>query len=467
MKRSNEKYKRLTKLFFGAVLVLGLTALYGCIWIGYYNRYILQNPFYRRGNWVIILLYGTLLTFFLNTYGGFKIGYLKNWNLIYSQLISIIFANVFTYGQIAVIDKRFVNPIYIILMTLAEGAFIILWTLIFLVIYQNMFPPRRMLFIEGARRDYHLKEKIQSREDKYEICESISYKKNLSAIERKIDQYDAVIVGDMPSHERNLILKYCYARGIRTYSVPKISDILLKSSDELNLFDTPLLLSRNIGLTIEQQWMKRIEDIVVAMLMLVLISPVFLFAAIGIKCTEGGPICYKQDRLTMNGTLFQIYKFRTMVVNAEKLSGPVLASDRDPRILPIGRFLRATRLDELPQILNILKGEMSLVGPRPERPELAAEIEKKIPEFSYRLKVKAGLTGYAQVYGKYNTTAYDKLKLDLMYIRKYSLLLDLKLIIMTPKIMLLKESTEGIAPDPDVPLQSQRGNYKRDGKQEA
>ncbi len=186
-----------------------------------------------------------------------------------------------------------------------------------------------------------------------------------------------------------------------------------------------------------------------------------------IKCTDGGPIFYKQDRLTVDGKRFSIYKFRTMVVNAEQMSGPVLASDRDPRILPIGRFLRATRLDELPQILNILKGEMSLVGPRPERPELAAEIEKKIPEFSYRLKVKAGLTGYAQVYGKYNTTAYDKLKLDLMYIRKYSLLLDLKLIIMTPKIMLLKESTEGIVPDPDVPLQSQRGNYKRDGKQEA
>ena len=199
--------------------------------------------------------------------------------------------------------------------------------------------------------------------------------------------------------------------------------------------------------------MKRIEDIVVAILMLVLFSPIFLFAAIGIKCTDGGPVFYKQDRLTMDGKLFQIYKFRTMVVNAEKLSGPILASDRDPRILPIGRFLRATRLDELPQILNILKGEMSLVGPRPERPELAAEIEKNIPEFSYRLKVKAGLTGYAQVYGKYNTTAYDKLKLDLMYIRKYSLLLDLKLIIMTPKIMLLKESTEGVTPDPDIPLQ--------------
>ena len=153
-----------------------------------------------------------------------------------------------------------------------------------------------------------------------------------------------------------------------------------------------------------------------------------------------------------------IYKFRTMVVDAEKMSGPVLASERDPRILPIGKILRATRMDELPQILNILKGEMSLVGPRPERPELAAEIEREIPEFRYRLKVKAGLTGFAQVYGKYNTNSYDKLKLDLMYIRKYSLMLDLKLILMTPKIMFLKESTEGVSIESEI---SDRNQYDR------
>ena len=160
--------------------------------------------------------------------------------------------------------------------------------------------------------------------------------------------------------------------------------------------------------------------------------------------TDGGPVIYQQTRLTKNGKKFQIYKFRTMVQNAEADGKARLASEGDPRILPIGRVLRATRLDELPQIYNILKGDMSIVGPRPERPELAAELEKEIPEFSFRLQVKAGLTGYAQVYGKYNTTPYDKLKLDLTYIRNYSVLEDLKLIIMTPKIMLMKESTEGV-----------------------
>ena len=166
--------------------------------------------------------------------------------------------------------------------------------------------------------------------------------------------------------------------------------------------------------------------------------------AVLIKITDKGPVFYSQERLTEHGKVFRIYKFRTMIQNAECQTGAMRASIQDDRILPIGVFLRRMRLDELPQLLNILKGEMSLVGPRPERPELAREIEKEIPEFSYRLKFKAGLTGYAQVYGKYNTTFYDKLKLDLMYIRNHSLFLDLKLLLLTPKILFMKESTEGV-----------------------
>ena len=437
-----ERYKRLIKVSFAVIMLLGLCLLYAVVWSGYYNETILQAPFYRRGNWMMVLIYGILLAFFMSTYGGFKIGYLKNGNLIYSQIISVLFTNIVTYLQIAVIDRRLVNPIYLLPMTLVEIAFIIIWTMLFQTGYRNMFPPRKMLFVEGDRKDYHLRDKMNARDDKYQICEVISYKSRMEDIKKKIDQYDAVVLGDMPSHERNLLLKYCYMSEIRTYSVPKISDVLLRSSDELNIFDTPLMLSRNIGLSIEQEWIKRAEDVLIASLMFILFSPIFLIAAIGIKCTDHGPVFYKQERLTKNGKKFMIYKFRTMIVDAEKASGPVLATDKDPRVLPIGKVLRATRLDELPQIVN-----MSVVGPRPERPDIAAEIEKDVPEFSYRLKVKSGLTGYAQVYGKYNTTFYDKLKLDLMYIRKYSLLLDLKLILMTPKIMFLKESTEGVVED--------------------
>lgn len=447
MTNEREKYKRLLKLMFAGILLLGLLVIYGITWICYYNERVLWMPYFRKGNWVIIFLYGVLLVFFMSTYGGFKIGYLKSGNLIYSQMLSVIFTNIFTYFFIAVLDRRFVSPAYMVIMTMAEAIYILGWTMLFQMIYGNIFPPKKLLFIAGSRRDYHLQDKINARDDKYEICEIVSYKQGIDSIKERIGLYDAVIIGDMPSHERNLLLKYCFECGVRSYSVPKLSDILLKSSDELTLFDSPLFLSRNMGLTIEQTWMKRAEDIVIASIMLVLFSPVFLAAAVGIKCTDRGPIFYKQERLTKDGKKFMIYKFRTMVVDAEKKSGPVLASEKDPRILPVGRFLRATRMDELPQILNILKGEMSVVGPRPERPELAAEIEKDVPEFSYRLKVKAGLTGYAQIYGKYNTTSYDKLKLDLMYIRKYSIFLDIKLILMTPKIMFMKESTEGVMPE--------------------
>ena len=413
------------------------------IWIGWYNK-IIWAPFFRRGNWMMIFIYAILLIFFMNTYGGFKVGFLKKGNLIYSQILAVLFTNIVTYFQITVQDKRFTTPVPLGVNIALSVVAILVWTLIFQWIYGLIFPPRRMLLISGDYSDYHLLEKMNAREDKYIISQIINYKEGMEKLIPQIDQYDVIIVGDMPSHERNLIIKYCYAKQIRTYSVPKISDILLRSSVDLNLFDSPLLLSRNTGLAIEQMFCKRLMDVVFSLLGLVISAPFFLLIAISIKLTDRGPVFYKQTRLTKDGKTFEIYKFRTMIQNAEKYSGAVLASEHDPRILLVGRLLRATRLDELPQIFNILKGEMSIVGPRPERPELAAEIEKEIPEFSYRLKVKAGLTGYAQVYGKYNTTSYDKLKLDLTYIRNYSIFLDLKLIFMTPKIMLLKESTEGV-----------------------
>lgn len=438
-----EKYKRLIKVIFSVVLIAMLAGIYGFIWTGWYNK-IIWAPFFRRGNWMMIFIYAILLIFFMNTYGGFKVGFLKKGNLIYSQILSVLFTNLVTYFQITVQDKRFTTPVPLGVNILLSIVVIFVWTLIFQWIYGVIFPPRRMLLISGDYSDYHLLEKMNAREDKYIISQIISYKEGMDTLIPQINQYDGVIVGDMPSHERNLIIKYCFSKQIRTYSVPKISDILLRSSVDLNLFDSPLLLSRNTGLAIEQMFCKRLMDIVFSLVGLIISAPFFFIIAVSIKLTDQGPVFYKQTRLTKDGKAFEIYKFRTMIQNAEQFSGAVLAAEHDPRILPVGRLLRATRLDELPQIFNILKGEMSIVGPRPERPELAAEIEKEIPEFSYRLKVKAGLTGYAQVYGKYNTTSYDKLKLDLTYIRNYSIFLDLKLIFMTPKIMLLKESTEGV-----------------------
>ena len=262
-------------------------------------------------------------------------------------------------------------------------------------------------------------------------------------IKEKIDEYPSVILGDIPAHERNIFLKYCFEQNIRCYSIPKISDILLRNADSIHLFDTTLMLSRNRGLTAEQEFAKRAMDIVFSLIGLVIASPFMLVIAILIKAYDGGPVFYKQDRLTKDGRVFQILKFRSMKMQSEK-KGARLAMKDDDRITPVGRVLRQIHFDELPQIFNILKGDMSLVGPRPERPEIARQYLEEIPEFNYRLKVKAGLTGYAQVYGKYNTTPYDKLKLDLTYIETYSFVQDIKLLMLTFKILFQKENTEGV-----------------------
>jgi lipopolysaccharide/colanic/teichoic acid biosynthesis glycosyltransferase len=227
--------------------------------------------------------------------------------------------------------------------------------------------------------------------------------------------------------------------------MPKIPDVIIKGSTQLHLFDTPLLLTREYALTIDQRVIKRIIDIVCSFILLIIASPFMLITAVLIKIYDKGPILYKQVRCTKNGAEFKILKFRSMKVDAEKDGVARLAAVNDDRITPIGKFIRAVRIDELPQLFNIIAGDMSFIGPRPERPEIIKQYLENMPEFAYRTKVKAGLAGYAQVYGKYNTTPYDKLKLDLCYIENYSTLLDLKLMMLTLKILLKAESTEGIS----------------------
>lgn len=442
--RLYEPFKRLFRLL-GALLLLGVeTCVYGYVWNGYFNK-LIEFPFWRRGNWLMIALYAGLLFFFLFTYGGLKIGYLKKENLLCSQILSIGLLNLITYIQISLLDKKFHSPKVLLIMTITQLLLAIGWTFLFQRLYRFLFPPRRMLLVYGDRQAFHLVEKINSREDKYYLQTAIHIRAGMETILEEAKRYDALIIGDIPAKERNALLKKCFEEDIRTYSVPKLSDILIRTSEELDIFDSPLLLSRNDGISGIQRFIKRAMDLVCSGIGIVVLSPFFLLVALSIYLTDRGPVFYKQTRLTEGGKEFQICKFRTMIQNAEAKTGARLAAENDDRILPVGHFLRRTRLDELPQLFNIFKGEMSIVGPRPERPELAAEIEEEIPEFCYRLKMKAGLTGYAQVYGKYNTTSYDKLKLDLTYIRNYSLLLDLKLILMTPKIMMLKESTEGVA----------------------
>ena len=438
-----EQYKRIIKCASSTVIIMLELAIYWYVWLNYYNRNM-QQPFYRRGNWLIAGDYVVVLLLLHRLYGGLKIGIYKYWNLVYSHMISIIGVNIFSYVQVVLFDKKMHNPTALMVMTVVDFILVMVWAWAYKKVYNTLFPKRKLLLVYGQNSMFHLMNRIDTREDKYEIAKIISIDKGIDLIIEQAEKYDGIIIGDIPADMRNKLVKMCFCRDIRSYTLPKLSDILLRSSTELNIFDSPLYLSRNIGgLAWDQKLVKRMVDIIVASLLLVISSPFFLLIAILIRCTDPGPVLYTQKRLTEGGIIFNIYKFRTMVVDAEKKSGPIKAGDKDPRILPIGHILRATRLDELPQLINILKGEMSMVGPRPERPELTEIITRHIPEFEYRLKVKAGLTGYAQIYGRYCTTSYDKLKLDLTYIRNYSVWLDLKLILMTPKVLFMKESTDG------------------------
>lgn len=433
--RNNEQYKRIISFFSSLILVVALAGNFIYIWYEYYSDAIVL-PFYRRGNWVVILIYMILTMLFFKAYGGLKMGYLKRSDMLYSQAISIVAVNIITYLQISVIGRHLMSIYPIFIMTAVDLIIIALWIMVNNKLYLHFYPPRKLIIIYGSRNAETLTNKMSMREDKYMICESINIHENIEKIKKEILKFEGVIICDISGQIRNDIIKYCFDNSIRAYISPKISDIIIRGGEEITLFDTPLLLCRNGGLSLEQRIIKRIFDIVVSIVGVVALSPVMLLIALAIKIDDGGKIFYKQKRLTIDAREFYVYKFRSMIADAEKDGVPKLATDKDSRVTRVGKFLRKCRLDELPQLINILKGDMSIVGPRPERPELTEKYEREMPEFKFRLKVKAGLTGYAQVTGVYDTTPYDKLKMDLMYIEKYSFVMDLRIVLMTIKTMI-------------------------------
>ncbi|MGN0365606.1 MAG: exopolysaccharide biosynthesis polyprenyl glycosylphosphotransferase [Suilimivivens sp.] len=444
-----ETMKRVCVLWLSFVGLMVQTAVYAYIWLDYYypivNNFNRGLKFYQNGHLLIIGIYFILLFFFTNTYGGLKIGYLKTVDVFLSQMFSLLIVNVITYFQISLMNNNLVPPECFMIATVLQLFISGAWTGICNSIYRKVFPPREMLLIHGERDIEDILRKFASRKDKYKIVKCIDIKEGMMRLEEEIEKgYGAVVLWDIPTEERNRLLKYCYSRFIRVYMMPKIPDVLIKGSDQLHLFDTPILLTREYALKIEQRVAKRLIDVVCALILLVIASPIMLITAIIIKCYDGGPVLYKQVRCTRGGKEFQIMKFRSMRVDAEKDGVARLAAKNDSRITPIGKFIRAVRIDELPQLFNILQGDMSFIGPRPERPEIIKQYVEEMPEFVFRMKVKAGLAGYAQVYGKYNTTPYDKLKLDLSYIENYSVWLDLKLMLLTLKILIRPESTEGV-----------------------
>ena len=325
---------------------------------------------------------------------------------------------------------------------------------------------RSCLILEDMNNTSRLARKIKyaatsGRESFYYMIDENNEVEVNQIIEEKIAQYDMVFLSPHLSDEvASRIMNKAFMLG-KTVSVLADMDGVSTLRGKIHqIDDTPVIEKKGLKMSKMQQAFKRAFDILFALVMSILTSPVALVCAIAVKLDSPGPVFYKQERYTKGKKVFRVYKFRTMVQDAEK-NGAQLATEGDPRITKSGKFLRATRLDELPQLYNILLGSMSVVGPRPERPIFADEFAKKVANYDLRHSVKAGLTGYAQVYGKYNTRVSDKILMDMIYILNFSILLDIKLILLTVKTMFMKSATEGVDEERDAILSSVLKEEKR------
>lgn len=439
--KNRDQYKRLTEFLEVLILFAIHTVLYLLIWTMLYQLRT-EAPLFRRGNWAIIAAYPILLLVFGKVFGTFKISTRKV-DIVFSNIGTLVVVNALSYFIIVLATRVYVPVWPLIALFAAETVITIIWLLIIKKINSVLFPTRRMLLIHG---DYSYRDivfNMNKKSDRYMVRETISASENMETIRKRIDNYESVLISDITATKRNDIFKYCYERGKRVYLLPKLTDIIIRSGTDVHVGDTQIFLLKNYGLSVEQRFFKRVLDLLVSGIMIILTSWLMLIIALLIYMEDKGPVFYTQERLTKDAKTFMIIKFRSMRVDAES-KGAQLSQKNDSRVTKIGKILRVSHLDELPQLFNVFKGEMSMVGPRPERPSIMKEYMEEVPEFAYRLKVKGGITGYAQVYGKYNTTPYNKLRLDLIYIQNYSLWLDLKCLMQTFKVVFRKETSEGV-----------------------
>lgn len=413
-------------------------------WMTYFNPYV-PTPFFRFGNYFLAVVFLAVYVWFAKVYGGFLVGTSPVSDLIFSQIIAIAFLQVFSYVIFSLLSYRLVSLIPFIIMFAVFSVFAAIWSFAVDYIYYKMHAPKRTIVVFNNVDSYLSLKGIRSMDKRFRVVRTVnSEKTSLKDLFDYMKNVDAVFLCGVPSDYRNEVVKHCIAVGKVAYIKPKISDTIIRGGRTIQLMNIPVYRCKRSDTSLIYQVGKRTADIVFSIIGIIVSSPIMLITALAIKLEDHGPVFYRQTRLTLNGKKFKIVKFRSMRVDAEKDGVARLAEDHDDRITKVGRIIRKCRIDELPQIFNILSGSMSIVGPRPERPEIAKEYEKSMPEFSLRLQAKAGLTGYAQVYGKYNTPPYDKVQMDLMYIANQSFLEDLKLILMTLKIMFIPSSTEGI-----------------------
>ena len=424
--------------------ILLITIPFALCWHLYYANYT-AALFARNARTYVVLLYIILYTIFGRVYDAFLVSYYRITEMIYNQVLAFLVSHGLIYLVICLLCKKARSIVPGVFAIVGQVGLATIWTLLVHRWYFRHFAAKRTVVVYDTREgmenlihEYGLGKKFKiDRIVRIEECLT-----NLSIL----DGAEDVFLSGIHSHERNTIIKYCTEHDITAMVIPRIGDVLMSSAKCMHLFHLPVLRVSRYNPKPEYLLAKRLFDVFISATALVILSPVMLITAFAIHATDKGPVFYRQTRLTKDRREFRILKFRSMRVDAEKDGVARLSTgDVDDRITPVGRFIRKVRIDELPQLINILKGDMTIVGPRPERPEIAEEYEREMPEFKLRLQAKAGLTGYAQVYGKYNTTPYDKLMMDLMYIAHPGIAEDLRIIFATVKILFLPESTEGVA----------------------
>ena len=404
---------------------------------------------YAHNGWdqtglLVAVIYCVLYMTYGRIYESFLISLVRITEMVYSQALALLMSDGILYLVLSLMERRLVAVMPMLGLFAAQLLISVLWSVCAHKWYFASFAPKRTAVIHDRGRDVGELIGTYGLSKKFEVCRTATLEECLEGNFEVLEGMQTVFLCGISSHDRNLILKQCVEKGIAVYVLPKIGDIIMSGAKQMHLFHLPFLRVGRYDPAPEYLFLKRLFDVVVSGCALIVLSPVMLLVGWAVR-RDGGPAFYRQCRLTKDGKRFDVLKFRSMRVDAEKDGKARLASAHDDRITPVGHFIRKVRIDELPQLINILRGDMSIVGPRPERPEIAAEYEKELPEFSLRLQAKAGLTGYAQVYGKYNTTPYDKLQMDLMYIANPSFWEDLRIIFATIKILFLPESTEGVA----------------------
>ena len=419
----------------------------GVFAVAWFTRYALylDRPYTWRGHTVIMVLF--LLLYFVmgRTYEAFQVSLKRISEMIYSQGLSIFVTDVVLYLVFCLLTREIVNPIPLILCFIIQMVLAILWCVIAHKWYFSVFPPARTVVIYDTREGMENLINESGLSKKFNVLDVRPVEECISGDFSYLDNMEAVFYCGIHSHDRNIILKECVRRGVRSYVIPRIGDTIMNGAYQMHLFHLPMLRVDRYSPVPEYLFFKRALDILLSGLALLITSPIILITSLCIKLEDHGPVFYKQCRLTKDGKRFNILKFRSMRTDAEKDGVARLSTgDNDDRITKVGRIIRKVRIDELPQLINILTGDMTIVGPRPERPEIAAEYQETLPEFELRLQAKAGLTGLAQVYGQYNSTPYDKLMMDLMYIAHPSFWEDLRIMVATVKILFLPDSTEGI-----------------------